>query len=249
MPKNYIIGNWKMNQSLLEIKDFFETIQSSHLEKGNFWVAPQSIHIDNCLTLAKNTPILIGAQNCSNQNSGAFTGEISCMAIKEIGAHFVIIGHSERRTYYAETDKLVNEKVLKSLENKLVPVICIGETLLQRELNKTLEVVLGQLTQGLEGVKLTCEDELIIAYEPVWAIGTGKTASSKQAEEVHFSIRSKLIELYPNFGEKISILYGGSVKPSNIDELLSMPNINGALVGGASLKASDFSILCKSSLK
>lgn len=244
MPKTYIIGNWKMNQGLADIESFFSGLNVS---SGNFWLAPQSIHLDKCLLLAKDKGVLVGTQNCSNQDNGAFTGEISCSSIKEMGAKFVIVGHSERRAYFLESDQLINQKVVKAIENQLIPVICIGETLDQRESNQTLDVVLGQLTKSLSGIELSSIDECIIAYEPVWAIGTGKTATAEQAEEVHKAIRARLIELYPELGEKISILYGGSVKPSNIEELLLMPNINGALVGGASLDPNDFNSLCKKS--
>lgn len=248
MPKRYIIGNWKMNQSLSEISEFFNSLRAPMLSDGNFWVASQALHLQKCIELGEQTPILVGAQNCSNHESGAYTGEISCEAIKDLGCHFALIGHSERRTYFYESDELVNSKVKKAMEHKLVPVICIGETLEQRQSGQTLEIVLGQLTKAFESVNLSDSSQAIVAYEPVWAIGTGITATSDQAEEVHKAIRSRLIELYPQLGEEISILYGGSVKPSNIAELLLMPNINGALVGGASLKASDFRSLCESSL-
>ena len=158
--------------------------------------------------------------------------------------HFTLLGHSERRSLYGESDEFINKKVLKAIQKGLTPVLCIGETLSEREAGKTLDVVLGQVKAGLNGVELNNESELILAYEPVWAIGTGKTASPEQAEEVHAAIRELLIKLYGETGKDISILYGGSVKPNNVKDLLSQPNINGGLVGGASLKANDFSALC-----
>lgn len=243
MTQTYMIGNWKMNQGLKEITSFFEELKSKSLKPGNFWIAPQAIHLSQALELSGNN-FKVGAQNCSEQNFGAFTGEICADSLKELGAHFVILGHSERRSIYGESDKLINAKIKKAMVSKLVPVFCIGETLEQREAGKTMEIVLGQVKNGLEGVKPTRTDELILAYEPVWAIGTGKTATAEQAEEVHTNIRKLLIELYGALGNELSILYGGSVKPSNVSELLAMPNINGALVGGASLKAEDFSHLC-----
>ncbi len=242
MAKVYMIGNWKMNQSLEEINDFFYTIEEANLKKGNYWVAPQTLHISTCLK--HSGKIKIGAQNCSNYDSGAFTGETSPVNLKEIGAHFCLVGHSERRSLFSETDQLINEKTQKLLEIGLVPVICIGESLEQRENGETLDVVLGQLSAALKNISLKSPDDIIIAYEPVWAIGTGKTASPEQAEEVHGAIREKIGQLYHAHGANISILYGGSVKPSNVAELLAQPNINGGLVGGASLDAESFIDLC-----
>ncbi len=245
MAKTYMIGNWKMNQSLEEITTFFTDLKAMELKEGNFWIAPQLIHVNTALGLTANTQFKIGAQNTSNQDNGAYTGETSAKSLKELGAHFSILGHSERRAYYAESDELINSKVSKVLENGLVPVLCIGETLEQREAKKTLDIVLGQVKAGLKDIKLTNADQLIVAYEPVWAIGTGKTASPEQAEQVHAAIRNLLEELYGELGKDLSILYGGSVKPANVKELLAQPNINGGLVGGASIKANSFSELCK----
>jgi triosephosphate isomerase len=242
MAKVYMIGNWKMNQSLEEINDFFYSIEEASLKGGNYWIAPQTLHISTCLK--HSGKIKIGAQNCSNYDSGAFTGETSAVNLKEIGAHFCLVGHSERRSLFNETDKLVNEKTHKLLEVGLVPVICIGETLEERESGKTLEVVLRQLSSALKNVNIKSPDEIIIAYEPVWAIGTGKTATPEQAEDVHGAIRERLGQIYHDLGANISILYGGSVKPANVAELLEKPNINGGLVGGASLDAESFTDLC-----
>jgi triosephosphate isomerase len=243
MAKTYMIGNWKMNQSLEEVKSFFTSLKEQNLSQGNFWIAPQLIHITTSLEIAGN--IKIGSQNVSHQGNGAFTGETSAVSLKELGVHFSLVGHSERRALYGETDQSVNLKTKKILEVGLVPVVCIGETLEERESGKTLDVVLSQIKNGLQDIKLTSESQLILAYEPVWAIGTGKTASPEQAEEVHAAIRKLLNELYPSIGQEMSILYGGSVKPANVASLLSMPNINGGLVGGASIKADSFSDLCR----
>ncbi|MBC75689.1 MAG: triose-phosphate isomerase [Halobacteriovoraceae bacterium] len=245
MAKSYIVGNWKMNQNRHELNEFFGHLEKEELNPGNFWIAPQFIHIQTCIEKTNKVPLKIGAQNCSDQTSGAFTGEISPSSLADIEAHFVILGHSERRALFNESNELINSKVKAVMGNKLVPILCVGETLEQRESNETMNVVLDQVTKGLQGVKLGAEDDIIIAYEPVWAIGTGKTASPEQAEEVHAGIREKLKELYPECGENISILYGGSVKPNNIDDLIKQPNINGGLVGGASLKAEDFMALCR----
>jgi triosephosphate isomerase (TIM) len=245
MPKTYIVGNWKMNQTFTEVESFFEQLKNIKLPQGHFWIAPQFIQIPMALELTKNTQYKVGAQNASENNFGAFTGEVAMESLKEAGCHFVLIGHSERRSLFGETDKVVNQKIKKATGLKLIPILCIGETLYEREANQTMNVVLGQLMQGLQDIKLNSPDELLIAYEPVWAIGTGKTATPTQAEEVHSAIRQKLVELYGELGNKISILYGGSVKPDNVTELLNQPNINGGLVGGASVKADSFAALCK----
>ncbi len=243
MAKNYMIGNWKMNQSLEDIKAFFHGLELSN-NQNNFWIAPQTLHLSFVQELASQKGILVGAQNCSDQEQGAYTGETSPESLMELGMHFTLLGHSERRSLYGESDEFINKKVLKAIQKGLTPVLCIGETLSEREAGKTLDVVLSQVKAGLNGVELNNESELILAYEPVWAIGTGKTASPEQAEEVHAAIRELLIKLYGETGKDISILYGGSVKPNNVKDLLSQPNINGGLVGGASLKANDFSALC-----
>ncbi len=244
-PKTYMVGNWKMNHSTHQVNEFFNDLKKEDIGPGNFWIAPQSIHIHKAVQKTNELPLKIGAQNCSDHDSGAFTGEISPASLKDMEADFVILGHSERRAIFKETDKMINKKVKAALKNKLAPILCVGETLDQREADKTLEVVIGQVKAGLEGVALTSAEELLVAYEPVWAIGTGKTASPEQAEEVHAQIRAALKELYPECGAQISIIYGGSVKPANVDDLLKQPNVNGGLVGGASLKAGDFAQLCK----
>ena len=243
--RKYVVGNWKMNHSTHQVNEFFNDLKKEDIGSGNFWIAPQAIHIYKAVQKTNELPLKIGAQNCSEHDSGAFTGEISPESLKDMEADFVILGHSERRAIFKETDAIINKKVKAVIKNELVPILCVGETLDQRESDKTLDVVLGQLTSGLEGVDISSADKLIVAYEPVWAIGTGKTASPEQAEEVHAEIRAKLKELFPECGAQISILYGGSVKPANVQELLQQPNVNGGLVGGASLKAQDFAQLCK----
>lgn len=243
-PATYIVGNWKMNQKLRDLNEFFVEIDKADLPQGNFWIAPQAIHLNRALEKTNQNSLKIGAQNCSDQNSGALTGETSPEGLADLGATFVILGHSERRAIFNEDDALINNKVKAALKNKLVPILCVGETLAERESGATMDVVLGQVESGLSGIELACEDELILAYEPVWAIGTGKTASPEQAEEVHAGIRNLLKKLYPELGDKLSILYGGSVKPSNISDLLAQRNVNGGLVGGASLKPQDYIQLC-----
>ena len=243
MAKNYMIGNWKMYQTLGEIEAFFTGLDLSN-NQNNFWIAPQILHLGFAKELALKAGVLIGSQNCSEHTYGAYTGETSPESLMEMGAHFTLLGHSERRSYYQETDEVINSKVQIAIEKGLVPVVCIGETLEQREAGKTMEIVLNQVKAALRDIELNNESELILAYEPVWAIGTGKTATPAQAEEVHAEIRKLLGQLYGEMGQDISILYGGSVKPENVKELLAQPNINGGLVGGASLKAESFSKLC-----
>jgi triosephosphate isomerase len=223
-----IVGNWKMNQKVTDIKAFFAEMPST-LEA---WFAPQALHLPLCLSLAKN--IKIGAQNCAQKTSGAFTGETSAEALKDLGAHFVIIGHSERRQIFKETHGELLEKTQTALGQGLKVIFCVGETLAERESGKTMDVVKAQL------VNLPASPEIIVAYEPVWAIGTGKVATPEQAQEVHAFIRQQL----PN-GTKTKILYGGSVKPDNVKTLMGQKDIDGALVGGASLKAKDFLALCQ----
>jgi triosephosphate isomerase len=247
MPKTYIVGNWKMNQSIEEIESFIKGFAMSNVENGRHWIAPQFVHIPLCVALAEKTHLKIGAQNASENSFGAFTGEICTRSIKEVGGHFVILGHSERRQFQKESNQLLQKKIIKSMEAGLRVIYCIGETLEEREAGKTMSVVKSQLLEGLADIKISSEDDLVIAYEPVWAIGTGKTATPFEAEEVHAYIRGLLLEKFPKFGTNMSILYGGSVKPNNIRDLLSQPNINGALVGGASLKAEDFIQLCRAS--
>lgn len=240
----HIVGNWKMNMTLHEISNFFVEMSKMKMElKCQAWIAPQALHIPILKEMAFTTgQILIGAQNCSEHDSGAFTGEISPAALADLGVEFVIIGHSERRTLYKEDNALLNKKVLNALKHGLKVIYCVGETLEEREQNKTFAVLEEQIRDGLKNLPAEKASLLMVAYEPVWAIGTGKVASAEQAEEAHAFIRSKLV----HNADKAIILYGGSVKPDNIDSLLAKENIDGALVGGASLKASDFRALCTS---
>ncbi len=240
----HIVGNWKMNQSLHEISNFFIEMTKMKMElKCKAWIAPQALHIPILKEIAFTTgQIQIGAQNCSHADSGAFTGEISPASLADMGVEFVIIGHSERRTIFGEGNEILNQKVLAALKHNLKVIYCVGETLTERENNTTFKVIEEQLAVGLKNVPTDKAHLLMIAYEPVWAIGTGKVATAEQAEEVHAFIRGKLTQN----AEQAIILYGGSVKPDNIDSLLKKDNIDGALVGGASLKAQDFKALCTS---
>ena len=197
--------------------------------------------------VAKDSYIGVSAQNIHQEESGAFTGEIAASFVKDAGASYVIIGHSERRQYCGETDETVNKKVRVSLKHELKPIVCVGETLEQREKGDFFKVIEEQLSKGLEDLTKVLASELVIAYEPVWAIGTGKVATPNQVEEVHGKIRSFLKKTFSEeVGDSVRILYGGSVKPSNSQEIMSLPNVDGALVGGASLKAPDFINIIKS---
>lgn len=225
--KSWVIGNWKMHHTIEEASCFFEKVSGKLSDKIEVGIAPSA-----CVLGAfhgKKIPVKLGAQNMHFEAKGAFTGELSPAIVKEC-ASFVLVGHSERRTLFHETDEIVAKKAHAAIQAGLLPVICIGETLEERELGKALEVVERQLKIATFGIE---DKEFLIAYEPVWAIGTGKTATAEDAEKVHAHIASLLQAPRP-------ILYGGSVKPSNISELTAQPNIHGALVGGASLDAESF---------
>ncbi len=239
----YIVGNWKMNQSLREITHFVEQFSGTSQFKCETWIAPQSIHI--APLIAKTSRIKVGSQNSSLYQNGAYTGEISPTAIKELGATFTIIGHSERRAQFKENNMLLGKKVAAAFEAGLDVIYCIGESLEERNDDKTFVVLEEQIREALKGIILSDKNKFIVAYEPVWAIGTGQTATPEQAQEAHHFVRVQLKDSFPTNGEKIPLLYGGSVKPSNIEELLAQEDIDGALVGGASLAAADYIQLCQ----
>ncbi len=239
-----MVGNWKMNQSGAEIKSFFDTFDEKYSGKREAWIAPQAMQFIFVQNRGQKHGVKVGLQNCSEHTHGAYTGENSAHFFARHGGNFVIIGHSERRQYFGETSKLCAMKIKRCFTEGLAAIYCVGETLQERESNQTLQIVADQLHQGLADINGANAENLIIAYEPVWAIGTGKTASSAQAQEVHAFIRSVLKEKFPSIGDKVRILYGGSVKPDNVEELLSQKDIDGGLVGGASLKAKDFLALC-----
>lgn len=242
--KKLLIANWKMHKNLSDCQNFAAEFLKSYSSKREAWVAPQGLHIPFLIELFKNSNVKIGAQNSSDQLEGAFTGEISPRALKDAEAHFVILGHSERRQIFKEGSSLLNSKIKTALSEGLKVVYCVGETLEERERNETFSILENQLKQAFTDQSKLSSENFIIAYEPVWAIGTGKVATPEQAQEVHFFIRSVLKSSFPEFGGKIRILYGGSVKPNNVESLLSQADIDGALVGGASLKAKDFLELC-----
>ena len=240
----FIAGNWKMNTDLAEgvalAKGLAEALGA--VDEVDLGVAPPFVYLAAVAEALQGTRIAVGGQNVSCEDKGAFTGETSCAMLKDVGCSFVIIGHSERRHVIGETDELINRKVLKALSDGLHVILAVGELLEQREAGQTFEVVDRQVRMGLEGVSAAAMANVTVAYEPVWAIGTGKTASPDQAQEVHAAIRGLLGKLYnDDVAAATRIQYGGSVKPSNAGELLALPDVDGALVGGASLKADDFS--------
>jgi triosephosphate isomerase (TIM) len=243
-----IAGNWKMYKTCDEA---VETItQLKHLVDGvsevDIMIAPAFTALSQVSAAVSGSNIHIGAQNVSWHEEGAYTGEISPAMVVSTGCSHVIIGHSERRQYYNETDETVNQRIAAAIRHGLVPVFCVGETEAQRESDATFSVLDKQVTIGLQDIALEDLATLVIAYEPVWAIGTGKTATTEQAQEVHQFLRSLLEKAYnADFSESVRILYGGSVKPKNIAELMSMPDVDGALVGGASLDADTFSQIVK----
>jgi len=244
----FIAGNWKMNlnrgQSLSLVQSLVESLRG--VSDVDIAVCPPAVYLGELGKALHATNIGLGAQNVNSKSEGAYTGEISCSMLKDVGCRYVILGHSERRAIYGETDSMVNEKLHAVLAAGLTPIVCVGETLEQREAGQTQQVVRSQCIGSLAGLT---EDQMlktVLAYEPVWAIGTGKTASPAQAEEVHKDIRS-LLETQFSVGtaQRVIVLYGGSVKADNAQELLSEPNIDGALVGGASLKQDSFEGIIK----
>ena len=242
MRKPIIAGNWKMNMSIKEGKEFIAAIkdQISGSDVEAVLCAPFTL-LKDLKEATAGTNIKIGAQNMHYEESGAFTGEISPSMLKEINIDYVVIGHSERRQYFNETDETVNKKVLKALESDMLPIMCCGETLEQREAKETKNVVKTQVEKGLINVDVNVLEKVVIAYEPIWAIGTGKTATSEQANEVIAYIREVVAAMFNDeISEKVRIQYGGSVKPANVVEIMNESDIDGALVGGASLKADSY---------
>jgi triosephosphate isomerase len=240
--KPIIAGNWKMyktsQEAVLFIQELAPKVTSA---KALVYLAVPFTSIEASCQASKKTNIVIGAQNMHESDKGAFTGEISARMLKMAGCEFVLLGHSERRQFFHETDKLINKKVLMALKEDIQPILCIGETKEQREHKQTHEVLKEQLTKDLLGIPVQEIEKIVIAYEPVWAIGTGLTATPEIAEEAHHFIRHTLSELYDaSHAAKVRILYGGSVKPENICDLMKEKDIDGALVGGASLDVSSF---------
>lgn len=237
MRKKYICGNWKMNKTSSEALEFAKEINEFEFNKVDVLLAPSFVTLESLRKNLKDE-IKLAGQNVSEFDDGAFTGEVSTSMLKDIGVEDVIIGHSERREKFSESDEIINAKVKKALEDDLSVILCLGESLEVKEEGKEVEFVRDELLKSLDGVEDL--ENLTIAYEPIWAIGTGKTCSSEDAEIMCREIRNIINEKYGEISQKTRILYGGSVKPSNAGEILSKENIDGVLVGGASLKASDF---------
>ena len=241
--KYLIAGNWKMNLNSTEGAELAKDVVSivGPQTDVSVCVCPTFTALEAVSKVVNDSNVSLGAQNMHFESTGAFTGEISAEMLRHLFCKYVIIGHSERREYFAETDAIVNKKTLVALTANLKPIVCIGETLEEREAGKVNEVIKTQLEGALVGVTPEAADSLVIAYEPVWAIGTGKTATPEMAEEVHAEIRNLLIaQMGAEAAEKVRILYGGSMKPTNASELLAQKNIDGGLIGGAALKAVDF---------
>ncbi len=244
MRKPIIAGNWKMNMTVSETKDFINELQEKEIaEDVEVIVATPFTSLDKAKELLENTSIKLSSQNMFYEEKGAFTGEISPLMLQEL-VSYVIIGHSERREIFQEDDNILNKKIESAIKHNLNPILCCGETLEERESNLQEKKVKNQLIEDLKNIEESKLDTLVIAYEPIWAIGTGKTASPEDAEEMCSFIRNVLREMYSEkFAESTRILYGGSVKPENIKEIMEKENIDGALIGGASLKVDSFTQL------
>ena len=241
MRKPIIAGNWKMHKTIAEALEFVNEVKDRvNNDKVEAVICAPFTLLKDLKQATKGTNIKIGAQNMPFEEKGAFTGEISPLMLKELDMDYVVIGHSERRQYFNETDETVNKKVLKALEVGIDPILCVGETLEEREAGNTKDVCKVQVEKALENVSKEDLAKVVIAYEPVWAIGTGKTATSEDANDVIAYIREVVANLYGELANEVRIQYGGSVKPSNVAEIMNQSDIDGALVGGASLEANDY---------
>lgn len=239
MRKKIIAGNWKMNKNLQDSLDFVKELGTYRLDESVEAVLCTPFHVLYELGRASKQ-VVTGAQNMHYEDDGAYTGEISATMLKDTGARYVILGHSERRQYFSETDEVVNKKVKKALTSELTPILCVGETLEEREAKKLWDIVSEQVQRGMRNLSADEAKKVVIAYEPIWAIGTGKTATSEEANSMTSFIREELKKMFGEVAEEVSILYGGSVKPENIKEIMAQSDIDGALVGGAALKADSF---------
>lgn len=253
MARRYFIaGNWKMNKTSSEAAALAKGVVEAvgKVESVDIAVCPTFTSLESASRELAGSTVKLGAQNMYFEKSGAFTGEISAAMLKELGCTYVILGHSERREYFKECDCLINKKVKAALEAGIKPILCVGETLGQREAGQTINVVSAQTKGGLESLTSEQAANVVIAYEPVWAIGTGKTATPEMAQEVHAEIRKVLAGMFGDeTAEGMQILYGGSMKPENADQLLAQKDIDGGLIGGAALKADSFAALVKSAEK
>ena len=252
MRKKIIAGNWKMNKTFSEAEDFFTEItdflDTVTLNNVDVIVCPPSLYLELATDFAQESDLAIGAQNCSDKESGAYTGEISAPMLDSMDLGYCIVGHSERRQYYGETDQSVNAKINSLLSYGITPIVCIGESLQQREDGDTENIILNQLSDAFSNIDF--DKEILIAYEPIWAIGTGKTATPQQAQDIHKLIRNWLNDNYnTDVAESTHILYGGSMKPENVEELLNQIDIDGGLIGGASLDSTKLSSMIEAAVK
>ena len=239
--KRFVAGNWKMNGSLAQNRDLLNAlIETVKNAESDVVVFPPAIYIQQVATMVEGTNIKVGVQNISPEAKGAFTGEISLSMVNDFGCDYVLIGHSERRTLYGETNEDVAKKMQAVVDAKLTPVICVGETLEERESGRTEAVIKEQLTSVIDAIGIDAFNNAVIAYEPVWAIGTGKTATPEEADQVHDFIHCTLKVYDDNISDLVRVVYGGCVNASNVDSLFAKQNIDGALVGGASLEAEGF---------
>lgn len=246
--KPIIAGNWKMHKTRQQAADLANALAASvgTYDAVEVVLCPPFTALETVAQAIRGTKISLGAQNCHWADQGAYTGEISPLMLVDVGCKYVIIGHSERRQYFAETDESINKKAQAAYRHGLIPIICVGETLEERQAGKTESVVTTQVRGCLQGLPAEKVAESVIAYEPVWAIGTGQTATKEQAQEVHALIRKLVAEMFStDVAEKVRIQYGGSVKPQNIRELMAQPDIDGALVGGASLEEDSFAAIVR----
>ena len=244
MRRPFIAANWKMNKTLLETSQFLVEFipEVKEISGVDIVIAPPFTAIGIAAAVLRGTNIFLAAQDVFYEEKGAYTGEISPLMLADLGCAFVIVGHSERRQYFHETDDIVNRKIRAAQKAGLGVIFCIGESLEEREAGKTFDILSREIEKGLDGVS---PEKMVLAYEPIWAIGTGKTAAPPQAQEAHAYIRERLNILYGNQSDELCILYGGSVTPDTVDSLMACKDIDGALVGGASLKAESFSKIVK----
>ncbi len=247
MRRTLVAGNWKLNGSLGSIGQLIAGVKAGagDLKQTQAAVCPPFIYIPYVAELLRGTPVLWGSQDVSDQDSGAFTGEVAGAMLREFGCTYAIVGHSERRSLYAEDDQFTARKFAAARRQGLTPILCVGELLAEREQGITEQVVARQLGAVIDLEGVAALNDAVIAYEPVWAIGTGKTATPQQAQDVHAFIRDEIAQRDAGVADKVQILYGGSVKGSNAAELFAMPDIDGGLIGGASLKADEFLAICK----
>ena len=240
--KFLIAGNWKMNTDRNGANALASGVVelSGGISDVDVVVCPPAVNLDTVFRVVHGTSVELGAQNVHQADSGAFTGEVSADMLRGVGCRYVIIGHSERREYFGETDESVNAKVKQAMTKGMVPIVCVGEVLDERDAGQAAEVVTRQIGEGLSGIQISSSHDIVVAYEPVWAIGTGRTASPDQAQEIHALIRGLLVNQFGDHGQEIRILYGGSMKPGNAGDLLQQQDVNGGLIGGASLAADQF---------